>query len=139
MTWNSRSADFALLTLRVWLGAYMLVLHGVAKITKFADLSTKFPDPFGIGSKGSLILAIFAEVVCSALLVLGLFTRIAALGNVVTMAIAFFVVHKYVLKPGPGSGELAFIYLAGFVAIFFAGAGRFSLDSKFAAPQPKFK
>jgi putative oxidoreductase len=31
---------------------------------------------------------------------------------------------------GDHSGELAFIYLGGFVALFFAGGGRLSLDQR---------
>jgi len=45
------------------------------------------------------------------------------------MGVAFLFVHKLALK-GQGSGELAFIYLAGFVTLFIAGPGRFALDSK---------
>lgn len=72
----------------------------------------------------------FAEVVCSILLVLGLFTRFAALNLIATMSVAFYFVHKASLERGPNSGELAFIYLAGFVALLLAGGGRFSLDAK---------
>jgi putative oxidoreductase len=74
-------------------------------------------------------MAVFGEVVCAALLVLGLFTRFAALVLIILMSVAFFMVHQRVLS-GPGSGELAFIYLAGFVALLFGGGGLFSLDRK---------
>jgi putative oxidoreductase len=43
------------------------------------------------------------------------------------MSVAFFLVHKMALK-GPMSGEMAFIYLAGFVTVLLAGPGRFSVD-----------
>jgi putative oxidoreductase len=125
-----QNTNFALLLLRLWIGLSMLLLHGWTKFTGFSDLSSKFPDPFGIGAQNSLILAVFAEVVCSILLVLGLFTRLAALFGAVTMAVAFFIVHKASLTMGPGSGELAFIYLAGYLTLFFAGAGKYSLDRK---------
>jgi putative oxidoreductase len=81
-------------------------------------------------------LAVFGEVVCSALLVFGLFTRFAALAGAITMSVAFIMVHRMVLK-GPNPGELAFIYLAGFVTIFFAGPGRFALDGKSKSAAPK--
>ena len=123
-----RSSNLALLVLRLWLGLTMLLLHGLVKLQGYAEMSTKFPDPFGIGSKASLSLAIFAEVVCSILLILGLFTRFAALNLVVTMTVAFAVAHKAALT-GPGNGELAFIYLAGYAVLLIAGAGRFSLDA----------
>jgi putative oxidoreductase len=121
------STDLALLVLRVWFGGAMLVLHGWGKLSKFQELSGKFADPLGIGSKASLSLAVFGEVVAPVLLIFGLLTRFSALSAAITMAVAFFLAHKGVLK-GPGNGEMAFIYLAGFVAIFLAGPGRFSID-----------
>lgn len=124
-----RSADFALLVLRVWLGVSMLALHGWGKAVNFGSMASKFADPFGLGTTASLVLAIFGELVCGALLALGLATRFAALVLVIVMSVAFFSAHGAKLS-GPGSGELAFIYLAGFVAIFFAGPGRFSFDRK---------
>jgi putative oxidoreductase len=73
-------------------------------------------------------LAIVGEVVCSLLLILGLFTRPAAIGGMVTMAVAFLLIHGGKLS-GEGNGELAFLYLIGFTAILIAGPGRFSLDA----------
>ncbi len=123
------SPSFGLLVLRVWLGLTMLLVHGMMKVQNFDSLSGKFLSLFGIGSKTSLILAISAEVVGAALLVIGLFTRWAALGLAVTMAVAFFMAHKGMVT-GDKPGELAFIYLAGFVTLFFTGAGAISADAK---------
>ncbi len=123
------STDLGLLLLRVWLGASLLILHGWGKLMDYKKLSGGFPDPLGVGHQLSLILALTGEVLCSVLLIIGLFTRFAALGSAITMAVAFFLVHKMVLK-GQGSGELAFIYLAGFLTILLTGPGRFALDGK---------
>jgi putative oxidoreductase len=120
--------DVGCLILRVWLGLTMLINHGLPKAMNFAATSAKFPDPLGIGVTNSLGLAVLAEVVCAALLIVGFFTRLAAVFLVVTMAVAFLIVHKGSLAMGPGSGELSFVYLAGFVSIIFLGAGRYSLD-----------
>jgi putative oxidoreductase len=125
-----RSPDIALLILRVWIGLSMLYLHGWGKLSNFSRMAGSFADPLGIGSKASLGLAVFGEVVCSLLLIFGLFSRLAALGGMVTMSVAFFLVHKSSLARGPSSGELAFIYLAAFVALFVAGPGRFSVDER---------
>ena len=115
--------------LRVWLGLTLLLNHGWAKLMTFNQMVGKFPDPLGVGQTTSLSLAVFAEVVCAALLVLGLFTRFAALVLVIEIGLAFLLVHHRALS-GPGSGELAFLYLAGFVALFLAGGGQFALDRK---------
>jgi putative oxidoreductase len=122
-----RSADAGLLILRAWSGLSMLVLHGWGKMINFNQVAANFPALVGT-SRISLALAVFAEVVCAVLLTLGLFTRFAALNLLVTMSIAFFVVHGGALS-GEQSGELAFIYLATYVTLLVAGGGRFGLDA----------
>jgi putative oxidoreductase len=56
------SADLGLLVLRLWLGLSLLLLHGWTKLSTFQEMSGKFPDPLGIGTKASLSLAVFGEV-----------------------------------------------------------------------------
>lgn len=121
--------DLALLLLRVWFGGLLLLLHGWMKITMYGAMSQRFPDPFGIGSPASLALSMFAEVVCSSLIVLGLFTRFAALVCVINLTTAFVTAHGMALK-GPHSGELPVVYLGAFIVLLLAGPGRFSLDGR---------
>jgi len=124
------SVDLGLLVLRAWLGATMLFNHGLKKLMDLlAGKGASFPDPIGLGPTPSLALSTFAEFVCAALLVLGLFTRFSAFVLAIQMTVAFFLVHQAALS-GPQSGELAFVYLAGFIALFLAGAGRISFDGK---------
>ena len=106
----------------------MLLLHGWTKVEGYAGAVQGFPDPLGVGTALSLNLAIFSEVLCAVLLVVGLASRFASIFLVGTMAVAFFAVHGGGLS-GDSSGELAFIYLAGFVALLLTGPGRYSVDS----------
>lgn len=122
-----RSTDFGLLVLRVSLGLSMLLLHGKMKLMGFSALAPKFEGIYGLPGNVNLGLAVFAEVACSVLLVLGLLTRFAALLLTITMATAFFLKHGMALS-GANSGELALLYLIGYVTLFFAGAGRISMD-----------
>ena len=131
-----RNVDAGLLLLRLWLGLSLVILHGWSKLAGFSKMSDKFPDPLGVGSTTSLALAVFAEVVCALLVATGLFARGAAAVLVINMATAFLLVHKAVLK-GPNNGELAFVYLAGFLVILVAGPGRFSLDAQLTAGRGK--
>ena len=123
------STSLAILLLRVALGTQMLLGHGWPKLMTFSEKAATFPDPLGVGHTTSMALAVFGEVVCSALLVVGAFTRLAALSGAVTMSVAFFLVHGGKLM-GEGNGEMAFLYLVGFAAIFLTGPGCFALDSK---------
>jgi putative oxidoreductase len=122
-----KSTDLGLLILRVSVGLSMLLLHGRLKMLNFSATVEKFPALFGLPSNVNLGLAVFAEVVCSALLILGLFTRLAALMLAITMGTAFYMVHKLALV-GAQSGELAMVYLFAYVTLLFTGAGKFSAD-----------
>jgi len=124
---NSNAVNFALLGLRLWIGLMMLVQHGVDKLKNFNDLAPNFPDPLGIGHSASLALAVFAEFFASLLVIFGLVTRGGALVLAIDMMVAFVSVHRGALS-GNHSGELAFMYLMGYVTLLLAGPGLFSVD-----------
>lgn len=103
----------------------MLLAHGISKAASYPN--PDFPDPLGLGANLSLILAIFSEVICSFLLVLGLWTRLAAIPLIVTMLTAGFIVHG----ADPFSKkELSLIYLLGYIVIFLMGPGKYSVDGR---------
>ncbi|ADX68445.1 DoxX family protein [Weeksella virosa] len=119
--------NYALLFLRVSVSLLMLT-HGVTKLLNFFDLAPlQFPDPLGIGPELSIILAILAEVVCSILLILGLWTRAVLIPLIVTMFIAIFMVH---LHHDLATKELTIIYLIVYIVLMITGPGKFSLDYK---------
>ena len=74
----------------------MLLNHGLDKLNHFSVAAPGFPDPPGVGHTTSLALAVFTEVVASALLVAGLVTRFGAVVLVINMSAAFFIAHKAV-------------------------------------------
>ena len=118
----------ASLILRLGFGLPMLLQHGWGKAVKYSALSTSFPDPLGVGSELSLILAVGAELVCAGLLAVGLFTRLVSVPLIITMVVAFFMVHA---GDPFGKKELSFIYLMGYCSIFFLGGGQYSLQKAF--------
>ena len=123
--WKASYHDLGVLILRLSFGALMLVAHGIPKLTNFPSAS--FPDPLGIGATLSMSLALFAEVFCSLLLMLGLWTRLALISLITNMLVIILMVHKldpFKLK------ELAVIFLIAYVGLFFTGAGKFSVDAK---------
>lgn len=122
--------DFGILILRILAGGTMLLSHGMAKLTGFSQYALRFPDIIGLGSKFSLGLAVFAEVFCAALVMVGLLTRAACVPLAATMFVAFFVVHS--MDPF-AKKELALIYLGMYVVIFLVGPGRLSLDASIKA------
>ena len=121
---NQNAVHFSLLLLRLSAGGFMLT-HGYSKLQKLLAGNFQFADPIGLGPEISLGLAVFAEFLCSILIVLGLGTRLAAIPLIVTMAIAAFVAHgadPFARK------ELALFYLVSYVVLFLVGSGKFSID-----------
>ena len=123
---DSDVTSVALLVARLWFGLTMLFNHGWDKLTHFKDIVDAFPDPLGLGHDVTLVLVVFAEVIAALMLAIGLCTRLAALVLVIDMFVAFLMVNKTELT---GQGELAFLYLAGYVVLLIAGGGLFSLDT----------
>ena len=120
-----RSVDAMLLALRLLFGGLM-VWHGVSKIENFTSLVANFPNPIGLGSRLSLYLAIFSEVICSVAVIVGAFYRLALIPLIFTMGVAMIVVHN---GQSFAAKELALIFLVIFVLLFLMGAGRYSLDN----------
>lgn len=117
--------DMGLLMLRVGIGCLMLFGHGLMKLQSFDQMRQQFADPFGLGMTVSLVLAIFAEVGCSALLIPGLFTRLATIPLISTMLVAIFYVH---IDQEWKDNEMAVVYLLIYVTLALTGPGRMSLD-----------
>lgn len=120
-----KNIDLILLLIRVVVSVFMLT-HGIGKFWKlFGDAPIAFADLLGIGVTTSLALAVFSEVLCSLLLILGLATRFAAVQLLITMVVAAFIVHA---NDGFGKQELALLYGLIYFIIAIAGAGKFSID-----------
>jgi len=115
-------ASFGLLVLRVAVCAMMLT-HGLAKMSNFSALSQTF-DPIGMGGTLSLSLVIFAEVFCAIAVILGLFTRLAAIPLIIAMCVAVSVHFGQDFK----WMEPALLYLTAFTAILITGPGSYSVD-----------
>jgi len=117
--------DITALVLRLLVACLMLT-HGLPKLSKLmAGGEIKFPDPIGVGSAFSLGLAVFAEVICSILIGIGLFTRWATLPLIITMLVAVLIVHA---EDPIAKKEEALLYFAIYLAILLIGSGKFAID-----------
>jgi|SRR5688572_24528059 len=101
-----------------------MIPHGYQKLMNFASKSSTFVDPFGIGPSTSMALSIFAEFFCAVLIVLGLLTRFATIPLIINMGVALFIVHKGDIF----KFETPALFFFGFIALLFAGPGKFSMD-----------
>ena len=117
--------DIIVLAVRVFIGFAMLS-HGFPKLQMLlAGGKIEFFDFMGLGPQISLILTVFAEFVCSILLILGLFTRVSLGFLIFTMAMAAFVVHG---SDAFDEREMSLIYLSVYLLLMVIGAGKVSVD-----------
>lgn len=123
------SSDLGKLVLRIVLGV-LILFHGVAKLIHGADYIAGVVTAAGLPS--FLAWGVYiGEVVAPALLLVGLWTRVAALVIAVNMLFAFALVHATEFatlnQTGGWALELQGMFLGTAIAIALLGAGRYSL------------
>ena len=116
--------SLSLTVIRVGMGFTMLMGHGLPKYLKFNTIAPFFPDPIGLGSTVSLVLAIFAELFCSILLILGIGVRFAVIPLLITMLVAIIVVHS---GDPFAKRELAILYTMGYTSLLIGGRGCYAV------------
>lgn len=110
------------------LSGLLFLEHGTQKFLSFpagdaAGYGWTFSSPAAFAG--------IIELVCGALIALGLFTRPAAFLASGTMAVAYFLVHaKQSFFPLNNGGDAAILYCFVFLYFVFAGPGAFSLDRR---------
>jgi putative oxidoreductase len=132
MIWThlSKFRDLGLLLLRGTIGLYMAIGHGWGKILggpeQWAGLGGTM-ELFGLGFVPTFwgFMAAFAEFAGALLVVLGLFTRPAALLLVINMGVA---ATAHMTGMIDGSPERALVYGFVFLSLVFVGPGKYSVD-----------
>jgi putative oxidoreductase len=126
---DAGSSDIGKLVLRVALGV-LILLHGIAKIKGGPGFILDVVGKAGLPAPIAYLVYI-GEVVAPVLLIIGLFTRVAALVVAINMLFALGLVHASQLfmlnQQGGWQLELQGMYLFTAVAIALMGAGRLSV------------
>ena len=118
----------AVATIFIRHGAQKLFVFGFAGVTgAFTQMGVPFP---GLTGPFIALLEFFGGLA----LVIGILTRLIALGFVFDMLVAILLVQ---LKRGFSGYELEFLLLGSSLALFLAGAGGFSVDALLAGRQEK--
>ena len=125
---NSQTLSWALLRV---LSAAMFMTHGYAKLVgERAQPFLGGMDFFGIDLGINMLwISGVIELFGGALLVLGLFTRLAAFLAALLMVMAYLTAHA-AWFPTLNNGELAAMYFLVYFALFAKGAGPLSLDAR---------
>lgn len=130
---RNNGVDVGRLVLRLALGL-LILLHGVAKLSGPPD--ALMPALAKVGLPTVLAYGVYVgEVLAPILLILGVWTRAAALLIVVNMIFAVVLMHVPQLfslgKQGGYALELQAMYLFTALAIALLGAGRYSIGGRF--------
>jgi len=130
---RDRGIDTALLILRLVLGI-LILLHGVSKLPQppafIVDMLAQHSLPAAL-AYGAYI----GEIVAPILLIIGMWTRLAAIVIVINMIFAVLLAHTGQLfsigKTGGYALELQAMYLFTAIALAFTGAGRLSVGGRY--------
>lgn len=130
--------DLGLLFIRVIIG-FLMAFYGYEKMIHFQEMATsdfwtKNVSFLGMTGAVPLALTIFAELVCSILLIVGLFTRLSLIPLLFCMGYIFLVIFPFsILGKGDNGYEFntSFVYFVIYLGLFFTGPGKYSLDQKF--------
>jgi putative oxidoreductase len=124
--YSSHALNVGLLLFRASLGLIMAFSHGLGKIPVkpgfvgfVAKIGFPMPELFAWGAG-------LSELVGGFLVAIGLVTRLSSLSLAITMATAGFLAHA---NDGWAKQEFPVVYMICFLFIFFAGPGKYSVDS----------
>ena len=125
---DERVQDWGLLFLRGSASLFLLWVQGLPKLLDYSAQLHVIEDPFHLGANLTLMLAIFAEVLCPLLIIVGLLVRLACLPILCVLLVAMVVVHpQWSLE----EGQFGWLLLILFTSIFIAGPGRLALNVRF--------
>ncbi len=128
MTDFNKLHEVSHLVLRVVIG-FVFFLHGLEKVQNIGMIQgmltgMNFPAPELMG----WVLAL-SELICGALLILGLVTRLATIPLMIAMLLALLVVHlPYGFSMAKGGFEYVLALLGALFVLMTAGSSKVSLD-----------
>lgn len=132
---NRLTADHAKLILRLSVG-FLVLLHGIYKLQNPGAMDFVGGAFASVGLPAALAYLIYiGEVIAPIMLLVGYQTRVASLLVAITIVVAILLVHTgqlftLSLMGGGYALELQIMYLAGALAIFGLGAGKYTLTKQ---------
>lgn len=127
-------SNLSRLFLRLFTGI-MFMQFGIRQWIHFDDtISNNMVSIMGMSETLTLAVLIVIEIVCSSLIILGLFSRLAVLPPMVTMIIAEnFILTRIVSVPpmmlfSTQPGYVPILFIGIFIYMLLAGPGKISLD-----------
>jgi len=117
--------NFGILFFRVAIASELIVVHGLKKIGIGVTSPEVIPNPIGLPDALNNFVAIAANVYLPFLIIIGLFTRLAALPALAVTATGYFLMH---FNDDPMVRDIPFMYAVSLLLIVILGGGKYSAD-----------
>ncbi len=125
--------DLAILLLRLSLGIVMIP-HGVHKLQTLNKVNTKWREDYGF-PMGTVALVAILQIVTGLAVVLGIYTRYAALIQALIMVVATYVSiwknrEPFLSLPTGKGWDINLLLMGAFIALILLGDGSWALLSR---------
>lgn len=117
--------NFGILFFRIAIATELIVVHGLKKIGIGVASPEVIPNPIGLPEALNNFVAIAANVYLPFLIIVGFFTRLAALPALAVTATGYFVMH---FNDDPMVRDIPFMYAVSLLLIVILGGGKYSAD-----------
>ncbi|RDC56365.1 DoxX family protein [Pedobacter chinensis] len=118
--------NFAILFFRIAIATELILVHGLKKIGIGVSVAEVIPNPLGLPEALNNFIAITANVYLPVLVIIGLFTRPAALPALAITATGYFIVHGH---DSLAERDIPFMFSVSLLMIVLLGGGKYSLDN----------
>ena len=126
-------SNLSRLFLRLFAGI-MFMQFGIRQWMYFDCMVSRMPAILGMTHEVSLIILIVVEMLCSILIILGLFSRVALIPPILSMALVEWHLFNTMVSVAPEAlystqpVYIPMLFIGIFVYMFLAGPGKISLD-----------
>lgn len=123
---NARSCAMAILFLRLFIGAVML-LHIIGKMQTYDNLVLEYPSLLGLSASTTLSLSIIFQAAFATLIMIGVATRFVALAM---MVVTFLSIVRLMQLDGMTIFVLKinFLYLGIYATLLISGSGIYGFN-----------
>ncbi|MBE6220037.1 MAG: DoxX family protein [Rikenellaceae bacterium] len=119
----SRTSDLAILFLRLFIGATIL-LHIIGKLQTYDNAILSYPRILGFNAATSFAIATIAEGMFAAMIILGVATRLAAIAMcIISLMLLLFGILQEATQIDT---KLYFIYIGIYATLIISGGGYYA-------------
>jgi len=122
---GNRANNIAILFFRIAVAIELIVVHGSKKIAHHGHAAEIVPNPLGLPEAFNQGFAFAATLIFPLFILVGFYTRVAALFALAVPMTGYLVVHW---NDSLAEKDVPFMYSISLLLIIVCGAGKYSMD-----------